>query len=1177
VPADFRFVAGDCFYNSIDYFHNPGAVLTQTPVCKADLIQILADIEYPFIDQLTPPQAYADDLIIGTPSVFYNTTVAIVRNDGTYFLRPKYGHPRDCIVLRNSHEHFEPLVKKDDGLVDEADILIMCELAFKQDQIEKNLESDNKKNFTTKKNTDRNTKQKGEDNSHKKEENKEETKNNKKNDLEKNKDEEREEEVNTKQSNTKTKLDNEKESKTQTDKQATNDNDDIEIKTIKIEPKTTNIKIVKENRNEDISNKLRQVIPYLMNPSNKINYKVDQIADPDKADIIKRSQCISDEQFNKFNRSKYEMMKGESCTMTLDKTSITAYTPYNKTDLLCTKHHEQPGLFCLLAKPKVASNSEHVIIYTDCPKNTLTTAKRMLDDKTNPDPKVGDAFVSFVEGPYKQNVIDPMVEEFKYCPKAWYNTLTQPQQQEVGEYVKELKQVTDKPSIGGAFIKMEKQLLGEKTRQIYGPDPMDKYILGPVMKALDPLFKKYQPGWGVGYTYQEKEEWLNKLEEDEYDMSITLDISGMDKSHNNYFRTPFMLLMEELIIKKKITHVNENIFRQAALRSAYTISYTTTEDKRNNSRSLCLIKTNEKLPSGVNMTTDINTQCMLAVIQFMEYHYKIELRAKGSGDDVGIGAKRVQLDTIKQAFSELFPPAGINDLPHGIGLVLKYLRIGKIEDLTICSTELFKCPQCGYKMIRMLDRYMRFSIWSRKCLGLSKAEILQYCRELSLADEKWANGLPIFRALMDRFRYPEQNIVLKKGKPKEILETDFVSNGIYEENRVKDDFGWEAHLRISDKKKCCIEAWVDRLEKKYGITPSDIETIEDNIKEANHLRGFDNVRLSIGFEHAEGFIDRLNVDIHKKPKYYLDKAQKYATNLIVDGIDKTTYTTPLSGWANLYAIFWIMVKANNIKNQEEAFDQITKALIDSGLMKTKPLLSYNKEIIQPLEKHRLNLENFREAIKFVTKGYRIFEIEHNELPSLLDKSVYYSVQEGFVSRVHMSQLNNDDNKDRHEHVCVHCNQTYTHSHPYKKNHPQFPKQCPYENCSNYESELPRAAKIGKIKGIPNADEKTEYTNKNIKNIKSAKIKETYYEKNTYYDPNQNFREDYDHAKNFKNKKNNDENYYDEDYDPLNDDDYYYDDIDYYGLEENFANEYDERYYYYYCYALLPWCMFLHGS
>jgi len=220
-----------------------------------------------------------------------------------------------------------------------------------------------------------------------------------------------------------------------------------------------------------------------------------------------------------------------------------------------------------------------------------------------------------------------------------------------------------------------------------------------------------------------------------------------------------------------------------------------------------------------------------AMHKFMKHKYKYKSENITAGDDSTMAFMTEDTDRVLNGFKDSFTNLENSDLPHGSGLVLKYLRIGEIVDATPCSTELFKCQDCGYKMIRQLDRFLRYTTVSRKALQYSNSELMLYKGVIAEGINKWANDLPIFRALTKRFQKESCGLnnykLLLKGKEKERIpeSTDIKVLNLIRHNQDLEDCqqiygkqeGYGVHERISEKCKNCIEAWELRLFKKIWI------------------------------------------------------------------------------------------------------------------------------------------------------------------------------------------------------------------------------------------------------------------------------------------------------------------------------------------------------------------------
>jgi hypothetical protein len=226
-----------------------------------------------------------------------------------------------------------------------------------------------------------------------------------------------------------------------------------------------------------------------------------------------------------------------------------------------------------------------------------------------------------------------------------------------------------------------------------------------------------------------------------------------------------------------------------------------------------------------------------------------------AGDDFALFVSPyLQNKDLIKAFYQAFRPSikGEDDtIKHGLGQILKYLKIGGIESCDFCSTETFWSERTkSYKIIRKIDRFFTLTPYSRKCLHLSRKDQLEYMQQLSIANTEWIGKLPLLAAynkLLGNYRnykthkinFDKKNVkgISKKTKPLEKPHYKRLYDEAYSErfNNLKSIFeSDEAYAmmdRISDKTGC-EQDFYDYMLRTYTITPAEIAHCEKEILSA---------------------------------------------------------------------------------------------------------------------------------------------------------------------------------------------------------------------------------------------------------------------------------------------------------------------------------------------------------
>jgi hypothetical protein len=499
-----------------------------------------------------------------------------------------------------------------------------------------------------------------------------------------------------------------------------------------------------------------------------------------------------------------------------------------------------------------------ISVYHVCPMTTLTALMRHSLPSQGYDYDIIGMYNKFVDEVYFPQV-EKVLQKFKYHVNGWYNHLFTKQQDEVQKYIDGV--VTDKVQTDLEFDiipKTEIQLGGRddcKVRAICAPKAWAKYVCGPVMHALEKLFRKEFDSWGTGYSYDDKCEWLNNNCTETDNLVVSLDISGLDRSVRNEHKRIGFKVYNWLVDNDKITHVKPGDFLEIATAPNKTIVATYSDNK--DRVRIAKATVDGTVASGSADTSFLNTLIMDSVVQFMLHSYRIKAKAKVASDDVIIVLPIMPKNEIVDMLSAIFSHPNA-EKPVGIGLVVKEFKITKPIDATPCSTELYLCDQCGYRMTRKLDRFCKMTPYSIKCLGYSKHQQAAHLNALSIANERWCKGLPIYRAYNKIMRTGVNVDVLKSSRRKQIrdvpeefseLYTDEISNDIIEV--LGKDASYAMKDRVCTVKKCCIAGYEKMLQYRYNLGPETIRAIELNIATATMDTGMDVTELVEAFSHNE--------------------------------------------------------------------------------------------------------------------------------------------------------------------------------------------------------------------------------------------------------------------------------------------------------------------------------------
>jgi hypothetical protein len=622
------------------------------------------------------------------------------------------------------------------------------------------------------------------------------------------------------------------------------------------------------------------------------------------------------------------------------------------------------------------------IYYHSCIHGICACARRSMAYKPQFCLFMKKEYLTYLKDVYMPRIFE-LLANFTYDFNYWYNNLTSTQQMEIDKNKTEVEIEFEKiMAIFKGFLKSEKQLEGDKIRQIGAPTWIHKYVLGPIFKELEKYLRKGLKGWGIGKSYTDKEQLLNEWESEGFIHSLTTDISGLDQSHNELIRQPFIQIMNYLVDNKMIHHIPEGVFKAFALNEISTVRYS--KNIQGEQRPIVELNLKEKLASGNAATSLINTLAVDSVLSFAFYRKGIEVRKCTSGDDSMIAVK--DLRGVENALAEVFNQKGKEDIPHGLGLVLKYVRVGTLEDVTPCSTEVFKCQDCGYKMIRQLDRFFNFTCISDKAMTLSDKQLLHYKHLIKITEESWCKGMPLIQPIMDMLNYDKYDpqAFNKLVKPKSYKPTDFTPH-IIENFDVSEEllialmgkaYLYSQRDRISIKLPCCNRAFLNRLEIKYGLTEQDTINIVEHIKN-NQINYEPSDVMTNLLKTGETYLEKLilipkidwNIELNTALHAYIP-SNNYFTNVETEQSDDLKFYTLICKRKHNWNSLNVLLKFLSIVDKQYCEKSIIELLLGKGFIKTLPRQKINMYPVKP--ENALSIADLTHIIEYL--GYVVNDI-----------------------------------------------------------------------------------------------------------------------------------------------------------------------------------------------------------
>jgi len=503
-----------------------------------------------------------------------------------------------------------------------------------------------------------------------------------------------------------------------------------------------------------------------------------------------------------------------------------------------------------------------VTIYHDCVANNYTSMRRDCIALPVPHQDILERFNKYTARIFEQE-IKPLIENFEYSVNAYYNHLDTKQQKRWDAVDKDKLY----KRVYGNFCKLEKQevtseLKNPKNRNIASPNEEYKYVMGPVVYRLEQIFKKNFKGYSSGRNWSEREIIMNLRHKAGFNKLVQGDGSGFDRTQYLELKKACEFRIYQYLAEAGcVYHVDEAVFRAQAL--AGTITYNVRQMNKNGKfidvMLLGRVTKTGTVQSGNCDTTFGNTLRMALYNRFIAEEL-LELDRDSydldcAGDDFALFLPTfVDNDDIRKAYYTVFRPLikGEDDtIKHGLGQVLKYLKIGDIETCDFCSTETFYSPTTGsYKIIRKIDRFLTLTPWSRKALQMSARDQKLYMSSLAQSNELWIGNLPLLRSynrLLENYSQYHthkfnHSVKKKVGRKKKTLPLekqhyqtlyDEASQQRFENlrNIFGSDEAYSQLERISDKTNC-EKDFLDYLQRKYNITPQEVIYMEGKILNA---------------------------------------------------------------------------------------------------------------------------------------------------------------------------------------------------------------------------------------------------------------------------------------------------------------------------------------------------------
>ena len=268
--------------------------------------------------------------------------------------------------------------------------------------------------------------------------------------------------------------------------------------------------------------------------------------------------------------------------------------------------------------------------------------------------------------------------------------------------------------------------------------------------ALEKIFAHRFKGYCGGKNWQELSEYYKKMHDKGLIKTAQSDGKCFDMTQDFEIKQIVDQAIYEYISKRYQLHVPKTIFLKFAMSniSTYVLNSYTNKSKK----MVAKFSTLGQVQSGNMDTTLMNTTRMALYCRFtlerIGYRYSRDFEVMAKGDDVVVFyAYYIPNHVINNAFMCTFE-SDINATEGGLGQVMKYLKLGYIDDIDFCSTATFRKRDGRFRIYRQPNRFMLLTPWSETIKEyVQDPEMIKYIRyNIGFSILAWGKNLPIFEA-----------------------------------------------------------------------------------------------------------------------------------------------------------------------------------------------------------------------------------------------------------------------------------------------------------------------------------------------------------------------------------------------------------------------------------------------
>jgi hypothetical protein len=547
-----------------------------------------------------------------------------------------------------------------------------------------------------------------------------------------------------------------------------------------------------------------------------------------------------------------------------------------------------------------------VTYYDQCPRIQIIAALRQLIPQNHYDENLYERMKKFADKFLDDHDIDELIEKhFKNIDYArWLQRCKPKYRTKILKYLQKHDdwERIEEPNIVNGMIKEEVQDVGDKARALGSPTILHKILMGPLESCFENLFRELFPDfWGVGESTNQKEVELNEIAQRlQADKSITLDISGLDQSHNHCVKMFWRKILDRVVkyLKSGDSNCafNPESIRKALDKDSTILVYFNKDYKRkkenkydtdSESQYTIIIEIFEKMASGQGYTTVLNTSLMCFLMEFIKEEYCMNVGGKISGDDVALVTTNTR-DRWAQVLGIVFSKKGANN-KGGVGLVLKYFRYGDLDAISPCSLLAFVCPKHGIRLVRQYHRYIKNFFYSQKMLKVPDCMRFDFFGTICQGERYWSEGYRAFN-IINKWPKPNPKIVQelakhfssstgkkKKGYLKDgiILEEEKFAKQLFAEHDIEitDDITyWDRYDNFLFREANWLRNETIDSFKKMPVYQCCSDALDDKLREVDPL--FLNLDISDVMTQIAS-MDKYYEDLNSEVKYKFEKTKEY--------------------------------------------------------------------------------------------------------------------------------------------------------------------------------------------------------------------------------------------------------------------------------------------------------------